>query len=178
TYGFEFEATALPWDGMELAFSAVYLDAQYKSGTFIEDRGNGVIVDRSDEVVPNAPEWTYNISATQAFNLAFGKLTAQLAYSYVDDKSIGATTPAPGATPEQVSDIALTNRYLTLESYGLVSGRLSMELPNGVEVTLWGQNLTDEEYFMFAFNAYSSLGFATQAQGMPRTFGVQAKYTS
>lgn len=179
TYGFEFETTALLWDGMELSAGVAYLDANYKNGTFIDNAGtldDPIPYDRSSEVVPNAPEWTYNITASQSFDLELGTLSAQVGYAYVDDKAIGAETAPPGATDAQNQDIAMANKYLTLKSYGLWNSRVAMDFHNGVSVALWGHNLSNEEYFAFAFNAYSSLGFTTQSQGMPRTYGLEVKY--
>lgn len=179
TYGFEFEGTALPWTGMEIKAAVVYLDAEYKDGTFF-DKANtpaGIVTyDRSNEVMSNAPEWTYSLSATQTFDLAMGELSAYLSYTYTDDKAFSQKSAEPDFTEEEIRDLAFLNDVLTVPSHGLWNGRLALDLDNGTTVALWGQNLTDEEYFTHAFEQYLSVGFGTRTPGLSRTYGLDVSY--
>ncbi|MCK9506577.1 MAG: TonB-dependent receptor [Porticoccaceae bacterium] len=179
TYGVEFEGTALPWDGMEVKAAVVYLDSEYKDGTFIDKAltPDGVVFyDRSNERMSNAPEWVYTISATQAFELAVGTLSAHVSYTYTDDKSFSQRTAEPHFNAEQLRDLDFINKNMTMPGHGLWSGRLSLDIHNGVSVALWGQNLTDKEYFTHAFEQYSSVGFAVRSPGMPKAYGVDVRY--
>lgn len=185
TTGVEFEVTALPWKGMELTGNVAWLDAQYKSGSFIEDRGpndargngNG-IVDRSGEDVPYAPEWQFTIGATQDLNTSLGLATLHVDYTFIDDKPVNVTTASPLASDAVKTEVAEQNRLGILPSYGLLNARASLALADtGAEISIWGKNLTDEEYYINAFDGYRSLGFTTANQGVPLTYGISLEYS-
>lgn len=67
------------------------------------------------------------------------------------------------------------NPYYDIDSYGILNGTLGVySLNNGWEVSIWGQNLTDEYYWQqITSNANVILRFA----GRPRTFGASISYT-
>src|SRR3546814_14250302 len=68
TYGLEFEGPLIPWKGMTIEGSAAYLHARYETGSRFENRlvgGELVEVDRSGELITQAPKWTERIGATQ-----------------------------------------------------------------------------------------------------------------
>ncbi len=175
TQGWELELTALPWEGMQIGANMAYLDATYKAGTFVEDRA-GILTDRSGEPVPYAPEWQYSVSATQDFSLDYGTLTLHVDYAYTDDKVVNTSTATPGSSAEVIADTVEANRLGVLQGYGLINGRVSLAMESGLEIALWGRNLSDEEYFVNTFDGYNSLGFTTQNQGTPRTYGVELRY--
>ena len=185
TNGAELEVTALPWEGMELTGNIAWLDAQYKSGSFLENRGpndarlngNG-IVDRSGEDVPYAPEWQFTIGATQDLNTSLGLATFHVDYSFIDDKPVNVTSASPLASASVKAEVAEQNRLGILPSYGLLNARASLAFANtGAEISIWGRNLTDEEYFINAFDGYRSLGFTTANQGIPLTYGISVEYS-
>ncbi|MCG8312870.1 MAG: hypothetical protein MI976_06590 [Pseudomonadales bacterium] len=46
-----------------------------------------------------------------------------------------------------------------------------------MEISLWGRNLTDEEYFSRTYgDQYTTLGFSSAFVGEPRSFGFKVKY--
>ncbi len=178
--GLELEITALPWQGMKVTGGAAYLDSSYEAGTFVENRGTvlaPLLVDRSNEPVPQAPKWALNVGATQDWQLGFGVASIHVDYSWIDKKVIFYSTPTPGSSAAVVNDVAIANRLATLDSRGLLNGRISLALKNGVEVSLWARNLTKKEYFTYAFDVYNALGLTTVDQGDPRTFGAGVKYS-
>ncbi|MAT52765.1 MAG: hypothetical protein CMK32_16435 [Porticoccaceae bacterium] len=183
--GLELELTAIPWDGMEINFSAAVLDGEYVSGSFTEERfdsqGNVVTVDRSNEEIPRLPELTYSIGATQRFNLDIGELTAHLDYSYIDDQALVTVTGTPDPNPvidaQNRADAKFVNDNATIDGYGLLNARLALQLNSpDVEIALWGRNLTDEEYNTNVFESWTALGFLLHNQGNPRTYGASVTY--
>jgi iron complex outermembrane receptor protein len=42
--------------------------------------------------------------------------------------------------------------------------------------TLWGKNLTDEDYSTYGINFGNDIGLLTQNYGDPRTFGIEVAY--
>ena len=69
-----------------------------------------------------------------------------------------------------------------LDGYTIVSGRLSLSLPNfsqglgSVQVSLWGGNILDEEYVVLGYPIGVPAVTSVQAFGQPRTFGVDARF--
>ena len=186
--GAEFEATALPWTGMELTGSVSYLDAKYKKGSRSEPQKNGQvdnpattgvdesisIVDRSGEPVTQAPKWTYNIGATQTVPVDFGSVSFHLDYAHTSSRAMDAFTTG---NPAQAAAVDIGNRASIIKAYGLLNGRIAVNIdkPN-LELAVWGRNLTDQPWFTNVFNQYTGLGTTTQFQGAPRTFGASATF--
>jgi outer membrane receptor protein involved in Fe transport len=62
-----------------------------------------------------------------------------------------------------------------------VGARISVDVEalTGLNVALWGRNLTDKEYTSPALQLYfptSGINLANGIVGTPRTFGVEASY--
>lgn len=177
--GIELEMTALPWQGMELKLGASYLDSKYEKGTFVEDRGlpgAPLLVDRSAEPIPQAPEWTFSLGATQDFDLDIGTLKIHADYTYLDDKVISVSTATPCSSAAVVAARQTANDLARLKDYSLINGRIALTLESGVELSVFGRNLTDEKYYTYTFDGFNTLGFTTQYQGTPRTYGVALRY--
>jgi iron complex outermembrane recepter protein len=179
--GFEFEGTALPWDGMELTGSLSYLDAKYVRGSRTENQGTAlvpILVDRSGEPVTQAPKWTWNVGATQTFPTSFGEVSLHADYAYIGSRAMDAATAktlAQGGSTANINAIAIANAASIIRGYGLLNGRLAINLENpGIELAFWGRNLLDQAWFTNVFNNYTGLGATVQYQGAPRTFGATA----
>ncbi|MEY4270149.1 MAG: hypothetical protein RLZZ58_1365, partial [Pseudomonadota bacterium] len=177
--GFEFEGTALPWDGMELTGSLSYLDAKYVKGSRTENQGTAlvpILVDRSGEPVTQAPKWTWNIGATQTFETSLGDVSVHADYAYIADRAMDAATAktiAQGGTQANIDATAIANAASIVQGYGLLNGRIAIDLesPN-IELAIWGRNLLDQPWFTNVFNNYTGLGATVQYQGAPRTYGA------
>lgn len=64
------------------------------------------------------------------------------------------------------------------DGYGLLNGNVGYRYqPSNkyFEISLWGKNLTDEEFLIDAGNSGDNIGFPTFIAGAPRTFGVKVK---
>lgn len=186
-YGAEFEGTLIPWEGMEITGAISHLKSKYAAGSFF-GAGLGGQVDRSDEIVPRAPKWTWNIGATQTIPVTGGEigLHADYAYSsavYQDYATADLTTPAlndginDAAERQAALDfIATQNQYSRLPSFGVLNARINYLMHSGLEFAVWGRNLTGEKYLNAIFNGYGTFGTAIGFQGAPRTFGATATY--
>lgn len=179
--GFEFEGTALPWDGMELTGSLSYLDAKYVRGSRTENQGTAlapVLVDRSGEPVTQAPKWTWNLGATQTFPTSFGAVSLHADYAYIADRAMDAATAktlAQGGTQANINAVAIGNAASIVKGYGLLNGRIAINLDSpDIELAFWGRNLTNQAWFTNVFNNYTGLGATVQFQGAPRTYGATA----
>lgn len=179
--GFEFEGTALPWDGMELTGSLSYLDAKYVRGSRTENQGTAlvpILVDRSGEPVTQAPKWTWNVGATQTFPTSFGEVSLHADYAYIADRAMDAATArtlAQGGTQANINAVAIGNAASIVKGYGLLNGRIAINFDDpDIELAFWGRNLTNQAWFTNVFNNYTGLGATVQYQGAPRTYGATA----
>lgn len=179
-YGVELEVTALPWRGMTINSSIARQHAAYVDGSFVETQivgGVPVTVDRSAERVPQAPKFTANIGATQAFDMPFGDLTLHADYAYISSRAIYQATAAaqlPQATRDQFD---AASRLGVIPGYGLLNGRIAARFAdNAIEAAVWGRNLTKKRYFNHISNFYTGFGPVQVSQGDPRTYGVTLSY--
>ncbi|CAH0992729.1 Vitamin B12 transporter BtuB [Sinobacterium norvegicum] len=154
--GLELDATALITTGLTAVVSYGYLDAQYDE--VIDSNGN----DLTDQFVfINSPNNSYNAALDYAFpTYNWGSLSANLSYSYQDEKYTKAENDA-----------------YVIDAYGLLNARISLAdipVPSGeLRTAIWGKNLQDTEYYVAHFQA----GFPPGAVfGDPRSFGVDVIY--
>jgi iron complex outermembrane receptor protein len=189
--GVEFEGTLLPWKGMELTANAGLLRAHYDKHSFIDIQtiagipgcagGQAVgtyncSVDRSGERLPQVPNVTFSLGATQTVPVSFGELSVHLDYAYIGDQTFAPNTPA-AAQPEAVKQAyAEANRLSHVPAYGLLNGRIGVSFDDhNYEISVWGRNLANKKYFTRSFaDLYTSLGVAVSFVGDPRTYGVTA----
>lgn len=178
TYGFEFEGTVVPWDGMEIGTSVAYLNAKYVKGSRFETQlvgGAQVQVDRSGEPITQAPKWTANVSITQGLDIGDGRLTLHGDYSYIASRYFDYFTTGD---PAQAAAVAIANEASRVRAYDLVNLQASYTFNNpAIEVTLWGRNVFNNANYTNVFNSYTGLGATVQFQGAPRTYGATVKYS-
>ena len=161
--GVELEITALPAEGLYLQLGMGYIDAELNE-FFTEDRdpetGDLVLEDFSGATPAMTPEFTFNALARYEWPVLGGNGAAQVDYSW-QDGVFHTTDNSP---------------YRATDSYGLVGARLSWSTSdNGLEVALWGRNLSDEEYPTYASDL-SFVGLMNDTVSMPRTYGVSLAY--
>lgn len=178
TYGFEFEGTVVPWEGMEIGGSAAYLHAEYVKGSRFESQivgGATVQVDRSGEPITQAPKWTANVSLTQTLNFADGDLKLHGDYSYIASRYFDFFTTGD---PAQKANVAIANEASRVRGYGLINLQATYTFKDpAIEVSLWGKNIGNKANFTNVFNSYTGLGATVQFQGAPRTYGATVKYS-
>ncbi len=112
--------------------------------------------DLSGRILDNAPRLSYSVNAEYRDTLALEQSMewfARLDFSYK-----GTTYMHEAQAPETKEG-----------SYSLLNGRVGIEFPDRWRVTLWGKNLTDENYLVFSRLAERGL---EQIPGLPRTYGL------
>lgn len=142
--------TASPTPGMAPASRTNPNHAPYNS--FVAD----------GESLLRSSDYSYTVTAAYEFMVGQGRLPVSVTYSYKDDYNFDFP----------VDPIART--WLRQEGFGLVNARAAYYSPGDKwSLSLWGRNLTDEEYFNEAAgNAMGLRGFWAD----PRTYGVSAEY--
>jgi iron complex outermembrane receptor protein len=112
--------------------------------------------------LPNAPElqWTaggrWDIPLSTNWSLA---LQADLKYA---DSTFRTVPNSPQASTE---------------SNTVANARIVLHQPDGQwEFAVWGRNITDESYFIEAFDVFDPLGVTAKLLGAPQVFGVSANF--
>jgi iron complex outermembrane recepter protein len=162
--GAEVELTFAPSAAVELIASTAWIDTQYDS--FITQTAIGP-VDQSGNTFGYVPEWTYRGGARLRLPFAArpGSETWVRADYFWQDDVYHSEFNAP---------------WNFQKSYGLLSARLDLKdvFIDGLDLGVWGTNLTDEEYFTSAGDQYTGgLGFVYRALSEPRAWGVDVRFT-
>ena len=178
TYGFEFEGTVIPMEGLEISGSAAYLHARYVAGSRFETQLVGttsVQVDRSGEPITQAPKWTANLSVTQTLQVGPGELRLHGDYAYIADRYFDYFTTG---NPANAAAVAVANDASRVRAYGLINLQATYTFKDpAIELSLWGKNVGNKANFTNVFNSYTGLGATVQFQGAPRTWGATMKYS-
>ncbi len=156
--GAELEAVASVTAALELTLGLAYLDATYDDYPEAPAAGGGT-VDAEGNRLNNAPE-----------------LSAQVGLNYNRQFSLG-TFYASGhyAWQDEVFFTADNNSVDRQASYGLFDASLGiLSVDERWEVSLWGHNLTDEDYITWSVQ-YTPPGRTGHA-GPPRTYGVRVAW--
>ena len=162
--GIEIEAKAFVTDSLVFEGALGYTDASFDSFEGFDANGGGYDPNTDPAAAAalkfeRVPELTYTIAATYNMPLQDGSdVDFRVSYAYTD---------------EFYND-AVNTEAIKTDAYGLFDASVSYtRADSGLKVTLFGKNLTDEEYHDFALdNALTRLTWG----GTPLTYGVRASY--
>lgn len=157
--GLEIETTYNPIEDLTLVFNGLFLDPEYVE--YLNAPGpDGTTIDLSGTTPAGIHEMSLYFGAQ--YDIDFGNgITGFIRGDYQHEDSVRVVDNLDAAFPER--------------TVNLLNASMGIELENGLEMTLWGRNLTDDEY--------SQSGFPTTAQGgstngypnMPFSYGVTAR---
>jgi len=164
--GLELELTALPFDSLEFGASLGLIDARYDK--FI-DPGDGR--DRTDEKFDEVPDMTYNLSATHTSAIFGSEWINRVDYAWQDE-----VPSQQGAADYFRSQGHDTRELQTRPAQGYLNARSGLALDNGLEIAVYGKNLTDRQQYS-TLPLGNGPDFITRFYtGSPREFGLQLKY--
>jgi outer membrane receptor protein involved in Fe transport len=152
--GVEVDATLRPIDGLTLTGSVAYNEATYES-TLVDSLGITQVVAGS---VFTTPEWNVAGSATYEFPLG-ESLTGKI---YVNGTWVNEY---PTATLNR-------NPLSDNEAFAVFNARFGVAHVAGWEFELWGENITDEYYYVGSFNVPEQTGNVAVYPSQPRMWGV------
>ncbi|KQZ69404.1 TonB-dependent receptor [Sphingopyxis sp. Root214] len=184
TMGLEFELSASPFTGFDLGLSGSYVEAEFDSTL---TRPNGTVIEgiRNGNRLPSVPKFQMAANATYSFPLdassdtnAFVTASFQHVgsrYTQPGDQENNPRTFVHGFTFGGAPIASATTLDLKLPDYQLVNLGAGIEFPNEFEISVYVNNLLDENALL-AFDrergGRARLGFATN---QPRTFGVTVR---
>ena len=153
-------------DNLRLDGSIGTVDPEFTNIKYFDANADGVVDDKDNQLASSwdfqkVAELSYSIAATYDFELGGGaSMLARAAYSWRDD---------------YMTDL-YNKPWLQQESFGLLDASLTYTSPSEkIRVSVYGKNLSDEEYFDYA----ADVGALDSARwgGAPRTYGVRVAYT-
>jgi len=163
--GFEAEVQFQATDNFRLDASIGTVDPEFTSIKYFDANADGVVDDKDNQLArtwdfQKVAELSYSVAGMYDFELAGGaSMLARVAYSWRDD---------------YMTDL-YNKPWLQQESFGLLDASLTYTSPSEkVRVSVYGKNLSDEEYFDYA----ADVGALDSARwgGAPRTYGVRVSY--
>jgi iron complex outermembrane receptor protein len=122
--------------------------------------------------VPYAPEEKVSLGLQYDRQLPFALLTAAFDWSYTGEHFVYHTPHSAGLTKVEQYDVI--NARISLSEIDVGAG------DNTLKVSLWGKNLSDEEYRINGIPAVNpvtgAVDRASNYYGDPRTYGLDVTY--
>ncbi|MDO9370426.1 MAG: TonB-dependent receptor [Sphingopyxis sp.] len=161
TFGIEFDGSVRPAPGLNLTLAATYLDAKYDS--FI----NSAFGDISGTTPAGIPELSLSLGGTYTHEFGGGtKAIAHVDYAYESPAQI---VEGLGGFPASVA------QNLKREVNSL-NASFTIRLTNGLDVGVWGRNLTNAQYLTTIFPAVAQAGSVSGYPSQPRTYGGTVRF--
>ena len=161
TFGIEFDGSVRPVDGLNLTLAATYLDAKYDS--FV----NSAFGDISGTTPAGIPELSLSMGGTYTHEFAGGtKAIAHLDYSY----------ESPVQIVEGLSGFPASVAQNLKREVNSLNASFTVRLTNGIDVGVWGRNLTNAQYLTTIFPAVAQAGSVSGYPSQPRTYGGTIRY--
>lgn len=162
--GFEAELSIVPLDGLVFDLAYGYLDAKYEN--FIAE-----VTDPTD--ISGATFIERDLSGNRIVQTPKHSLTASLAYSTDLDDTWSINLGADYTHRSRVF-FTVFNDYLQEDGYDLVNLRAGIAHVDGIEITAFVRNLTDERYYNDAAQIGLPFGMDELFEAYDiRTFGVR-----
>ncbi len=170
--GAEFDISYYPTDALELKFAATLLDPEFDSfqnGPAVElDSGDPESVDLSGQSPAGIHDVSFSIAAIYNFNIGSNDAFIRGDFFYEDEVQLTENVPGGSVTFANgtVADIGAVQETKNLNlSAGITT-------QNGLSVSLWGRNVTDNDTLQSSFPGIAQLGTFNGYRNEPRTYGV------
>ena len=154
--GLEIESTFYPTDNLVLTFAGMFLDPQYDSFPL------SAFGDLSGEQVAGVAETSLSVSGT--WNWQRGDYEGYIRADYQYEGEINISD-------DPVATAALKAVGNSTREVGTLNGSVGITRGN-YDVTLWGRNLTNDEYLITAFSTTAQNGSFSGYPNPPRTYGL------
>ena len=159
TFGIEFDGTVTPVDPLTIFLAVTYLDPVYdsfpNSGVFDT---NGNRVNLTGATPSGIPPISLSTGATFTQNIGSAQLILRGDYQYESEAQI--VDNVPGVTQQK----------------NLFNAAVTLKLANGLELSAYGRNLTNDEYLISVFPSVAQSGSFSGYPNQPRTYGGSVRF--
>ena len=168
-YGAELDGNIRVSEHLTIHGAAAFTEGKYVSFTnapvpLEEVGGETAFKDVSGGALPGISRWSGSLGGEVSGS---GKLISLKGRYFVAldtyYRSSFSSSPSP-------------SRYLNVDGYALLNGRVGFRASNGVSVLVWSRNLLNTNYFEQLLPAAGSAGQYAAVLGDQRTFGVTLRY--
>jgi iron complex outermembrane recepter protein len=167
--GVETEFTLLPTDNLRFMGSVAYLDAEFKEYlSEVPINGAQVVIDRADEPMPRAPEWTAYLSVDYNIQTdTLGTITPNVLVRYSDEIYGGFDR-----------DSFYVADAVSIPAETFYDARITWNLPDErTTVVAWCKNLTDiDDHSQGGVPVVGVARTTTIGYAPPRTYGIDLIY--
>ncbi|HEX8302572.1 TonB-dependent receptor [Sphingomonas sp.] len=166
-FGVELDASLTPVKALNFTFALTYLDPKYDSfanggaiGPATASGGLGVIPTNLTGTRPaGIPEFTVTTGVNYSQDLSEG--LSLLLHSDFDH-----------ASNVRIAEGAVT----TKREINLLNLSAGLQFSNGLELMVWGRNVTNDQYLSTIFSSVAQAGSISGYPSMPRTYGVTGRF--
>lgn len=176
TFGVEFEGTLRPVSPFTLLLAVTYLDPKFDS---FEKSACGSATGMTPAGIP---KWSGTLGGQYEHKLGNGdKVIARANYHFESETQIAdcllgfvVNNPATGAIVSAAQGIAEAQAFR--RSVNEVDASLTYALQSGLELSIWGRNLTNDRYLISLFDSPAQKGSVSGYPNQPRTYGGSIRY--
>lgn len=177
-YGLEVDGSITPFAAFTLSGGYTYLNTELQTiAAIATPAGSPYIVQapiKPGDQLTLSPKNKYSITGTYAlpFDDHVGHVTTSLNFTHTDKQVVNYVDALYPAN-QSVYDL----RYLAARN--LLNANLDWSKIAGsrVDLSFFGTNLTNQQYYTWVAGTIQSVGFETAQLGAPRMFGVRVRYT-
>jgi iron complex outermembrane recepter protein len=162
TKGFEIDATISPVRDLNFTVSYTYLDPIYDlftGGSAFNPMTNLIVPADLTGLTPSGVS-KHSIAVGGTYSLELTKSTGLIFHA---DYALNSDYPFGQGLPFKAE----------IES---LNASLALKLDNGLEISVWGRNLTEPQYNAAIFPSVAQAGSLSAYPPPPRTYGVSAKF--
>ncbi len=146
-------------NNLSIQTSLALLDTEYTDGP--ELTAGGASYDLTGNQLISAPEVSADLAIDYDFTWREADINFHLDLSYIGEQWFTAFNDDAG------------HKDIGQSGYTLFNGRLNYSWgKKQYQLSLWGRNLTNKEYQVYAINLSDSFGYHYTIKGAPRTFGA------
>ncbi|MFN3818634.1 TonB-dependent receptor [Blastomonas sp.] len=165
TFGIEFDGTVQPARGVNIFVAMTYLDPTYDS--FV----NSAFGDLSGTTPAGIPALSASMGASFTHEFDNGMtLSVRGDYAYESRVQIIEGLNAFGPGNQQAGAREFTREV------NLINASTTLELANGLAVSLWARNLLDAQYITTVFDSVAQSGSVSGYPNQPRTYGGTVRF--
>lgn len=170
--GFEFDGSVSPTEGLTFKAALTYLDTEN------DDFPVSGVGDLTGTSFSGVADFSLSVGATYEAQLGGGNtLTLNADFQHESNVQIAAGLVAfidnTAADPFQsAQDAAAPFR----REVNLLNASATLRLTNGLEIGLWGRNLTDSQFITTIFDGVAQAGTISGYPNQPRTYGGVIRY--
>jgi outer membrane receptor protein involved in Fe transport len=173
--GFEIEGMVKPAKGFTISGGLTYLDPKY------DDYKNSAFGDASGTRPADIPEVSFTLGAEYEHELANNdRIIARLSFHHESKVQVVEGLPAFSITNPLTGAVNFQPGLDAAKPYTRqvdeLEGSISYAMNNGLELTVWARNLTNDRYISTVFDSPAQQGSVSGYTNQPRTFGGSVRY--